>query len=118
MTADACILDREQRQIVEKAVADHCLIRCWDLFAVNCRSNHVHVVVGGNCTPDDMRKQFKAWCTVRLKELEKVRRGTPGQATVRTNWWTERGSGLFINNEEDLETVFQYVRDAQDHPAK
>jgi hypothetical protein len=38
------------------------------LHAVNCRSNHVHVVVTANRDPDEVREQFKAWCTRRLKQ--------------------------------------------------
>ena len=45
MTEMALILDREQRGLVEKTIADHCRIRSWTLHAVNCRSNHVHVLV-------------------------------------------------------------------------
>ena len=45
MTESAVTLDSDQRRLVEKTIADHCAIRSWDLHAVNCRSNHVHVVV-------------------------------------------------------------------------
>ena len=75
MTEDACILDPEQRALVEKTIADHCQIRGWELHAVNCRTNHLHVVVSAHLHPDEIRKQFKAWCTRRLKELERRRRG-------------------------------------------
>jgi hypothetical protein len=38
MTEDACVLDEEQRRLVEKTIIDHCRIRGWQLHAVNCRS--------------------------------------------------------------------------------
>ena len=41
MTEDVCILDQEQRRVVEKTIADHCRIRGWELHVVNCRSNHL-----------------------------------------------------------------------------
>ncbi len=96
MTEDACILDIEHRQLVEKTVADHCQIRGWQLYAVNCRTNHLHVVVTANRDPDEIRKQFKAWCTRRLKELERQRLtaasvGT-SMADVDTHPTRERGS--------------------------
>jgi hypothetical protein len=47
MTDDARRLDQEQRRLVEATIADHCSIRGWTLDAVNCRSNHVNVVVAG-----------------------------------------------------------------------
>ncbi len=42
--------------------------------------------------------------------------GTPPEELIREKWWTERGSGLFINDEEGLEAVIHYVLDAQDLP--
>src|SRR5215831_3239926 len=67
MTEDACLLDQDQRLVVEKTIADHCRIRGWKLHIVNCRTNHVHVVVTANRDPDDVHDQIKAWCTRRLK---------------------------------------------------
>ena len=70
MTEDACVLDVEQRKIVETTISAHCTIRGWQLHVVNCRTNHLHVVVSAPVHPDTIRKQFKAWCTRRLKEHE------------------------------------------------
>ena len=39
----------------------------------------------------------------------------PGQP-IREKWWAERGSGLYINDEEALEDVIHYVLEAQDLP--
>lgn len=139
MTEDACVLDQEQRTLVEKTIADHCQIRGWQLHAVNCRTNHLHVVVSTNLHPDEIRKQFKAWCTRRLKESERRRRrmmagdgprlrvGLVSGDTltrsasevihpIRENWWAERGSRRYINNEHSLEAAILYVRDGQDGP--
>jgi hypothetical protein len=73
MTEDACSLDNEQRKLVETTIADHCRIRGWYLHTVNCRTNHVHVVVTASRDPDEVREQFKAWCTRKLKELQQSR---------------------------------------------
>jgi len=121
MTEDACRFDHEQRRLVETTIADHCGIRGWTLFTVNCRSNHVHVIVAANRDPKVIREQFKAWCTRRLKGLEEERRcrksgHTSSGEMVRENWWAERGSGVYINDEECLESVIHYVCEAQDHP--
>jgi hypothetical protein len=61
MTEDACILDREQRQLVEDTIADDCEKRGWQLHSVNCRSNHLYVVVSANCHPKRVRAQFNAF---------------------------------------------------------
>jgi REP element-mobilizing transposase RayT len=124
MSEDACRLDDDQRQLVETTIADHCRIRGWHLYAVNCRSNHVHVVVAADRQANEVREQLKVWCTRRLKASEHERRGnkpragsTTGQI-IRENWWAERGSGLFVNDEEGLEGVIRYVREGQDPPSE
>ncbi len=119
MTEYACRLDHEQRQVVETTIADHCRIRGWTLHAVNCRSNHLHVVVAANRHPDEVREQLKAWCTRRLKDLEhtrrsrsQLRRAAPMRRSARIGG--PSGSGLYVNDEDGLETLIQYVCDAQD----
>src|SRR5208283_3222445 len=115
MTENACRLDREQRGVVERQIAETCKIRSWELHAVNCRSNHAHVVVTADQAPKIVRNQLKAWCTRRLKELEMKRRQlrdaprsrfglvsdvstltTSVSEGLRENWWAERGSQRFI----------------------
>jgi REP element-mobilizing transposase RayT len=116
MTEDACILDDEQRITVERQIAETCRIRGWKLHAVNCRTNHVHFVVTAPLAPKIVRNQLKAWCTRRLKELEAKRRGlTTKSSSIRENWWAERGSQRFLNDEESLEAAILYVRDGQDN---
>lgn len=113
MTEDACRLDAAERALVEKTIEEHCQRRGWVLYAVNCRSNHVHIVVGAHRKPDQMRLQFKAWCTRRLKALAAKRQKA---ADVRENWWAERGSRRYINDEASLADAIAYVRDGQDRP--
>ena len=59
LTEDACLLDQDQRRLVELTIADHCRVRGWTLYTVNCRSNHVHVIVAGDREPKEIREQFK-----------------------------------------------------------
>jgi REP element-mobilizing transposase RayT len=115
MTEEVCIFDNEQRHLVEKTITDHCRIRGWELHAVNCRTNHVHVVVTADRDPDTVREQFMAWCTTKLKKLQATRMGmTDKEPTrLRQNWWTEGGSGYFLNDPAGLEEAIRYVRDRQ-----
>jgi REP element-mobilizing transposase RayT len=116
LTEDAVALDPERRRLVEQVVADHCAIRGWVFHAVNCRTNHVHVVV---MAPDRLievpREQFKSWCSRRLKELERTRPTKRG-ATVREKWWTERGWDKYIDEEDDLADLMFYVLEGQTLP--
>jgi REP element-mobilizing transposase RayT len=103
MSESAITLDTQQRQLVEKTIAEHCGIRKWFLHAMNCRTNHVHVLVTApDRTIEIPREQFKSWCTRKLK----VR-------TPRENWWTERGWDEFIDDEEGLNEVMAYITECQ-----
>jgi REP element-mobilizing transposase RayT len=105
------ILDLEQRRLVEKTIRDHCAIRHWTLHAVNCRTNHVHALVTAPRRDIEIpREQFKAWCTRKLKELERAL----GIEKVRDNWWTERGWDEHIDDEPGLVSVMSYIREGQD----
>jgi REP element-mobilizing transposase RayT len=106
MTEDACILTPAQRQAVEAQIAETCAHRGWTLHAVNCRSNHCHVVVTADVSnPKKIRVDLKEWTTRVLKEKSDSK---------RENWWAERGSIRHLNRDEDLEAATVYARDGQD----
>jgi len=110
LTESICWLVRQQRDIVEQTITDHCRIRNWDLHRVSCRSNHVHVIVSADRDPEAIRDQFKAWCTRKLKEQERLRGHGP---KIREKWWTEKGSIRFVGDSISLEAAIEYV-DSQD----
>jgi len=125
MTEPELTLDAEQRDVVEKTIADHCRTRRWHLHAVKCRTQHVHVVVTApNRDPDDVMDQLKAWCTRHLKEHStskpeaQAKDGmTPeGQAEVREKWWTQRGSKRRLYDQTSLEAAIRYVLEGQGDP--
>ena len=106
MTEESCILKPAERAIVEGQVAETCAHRGWTLHAVNCRSNHMHAVIGASGVgPKRIRQDIKAWCTRRLKERSDFN---------RENWWAERGSIRWIFDSEGLDIAVVYVTDAQD----
>jgi len=116
MTEDACRLRPHQRQSVHEQVAETCAHKRWVLHAVNCRTNHVHVVLSSPVAPKTIREQLKAWCTRRLNDQE-VSAGVP-EHERRRNWWTERGSIRWIFQESDLAAATQYVFEQQDNPRR
>jgi REP element-mobilizing transposase RayT len=106
MTEDVCLLDEAQCRAVELQIAETCRHRGWQLHAVNCRSNHVHVVVAAaNTRPKKFRADLKAWATRCLKDQFD---------STRENWWADRGSIRWLNTEASLEAAVIYVTDAQD----
>lgn len=105
MTEDAVTLQTVQRQLVEGTIVKHSNIRNWKLWAKNCRTNHVHVVVTAyRYDGETVRDQFKAWCTRLLKSEFNPK---------KTNWWTEGGYVKPIDNEDDLSAAIRYTLEAQ-----
>jgi len=110
MTEEALVLDTDERAIVETTIRRHCEIRHWYLHAVSCRTNHVHTVVTARVDPEIVMDQFKAWCTRRLKER---RASVMPDAPTRNNWWTQRGSKRYLNDENGLAGAIGYVLEGQ-----
>ncbi len=112
MSASAVTFDAIQRELIEQTIRDHCRIRGWKLFAINVRSQHVHVVVQGNATPEIMMEQFKAWCSRRLSNAAGLTEKIAKDAG-RRKWFTEGGSTKWINDERYLEEAIDYVLNRQ-----
>lgn len=101
------LLSDAQRDVVEQECRGHCDHRNWHLWAVSARTNHVHAVAtAADCSGKTIRDQLKANCTRGLREQWSVFCDRPV--------WTVGGDWECINNENDLETVCQYVNEAQD----
>ena len=113
MSEPPVLLESNQREIVEQVIHEQSGVRQWSLHAVNCRSNHCHVVVTAlSYDGEQVRDQFKAWGTRRLKEHQQ-RHIEPGQK-VRENWWTRKGSVRQVFDEESLAAAVMYTLEAQD----
>ena len=96
-------LTPQQRQIVHNAVADTCRAKGWTVFALNVRSNHVHVVLEApDETPEHVLSGLKAWASRTLNQaLPQVR---------PPKWWTRHGSTRYIKTPESLRRAIEYVR--------
>ncbi|WP_238388603.1 transposase [Roseimaritima ulvae] len=113
MVESAVFLDLEQRQIVESVVREHCEIRRWTLHAVNCRTNHCHVVVSApNYDGEQVRDQLKSWGKRRLKKRE--RQLGVSEEILREHWWTRKGSVRYLFDDDSLVAATEYALDAQD----
>ena len=106
MTEDACRLSEQQRNAVQRQIRETCRHRGWHPHAVNCRSNHVHVVLSAPDTrPKKIRTDLKAWATRCLKQQFDAN---------RENWWAERGSIRYLYKEDSLHAAVAYVIEGQD----
>jgi len=113
MTETAVLLDKTQRGIVNQVVHNHCEIRGWTWYAVNCRSNHCHVVVTAvDYDGEQVRDQLKSWAKRRLKDHQRAQPSLKGD--VREHWWTRKGSVRKLFDDESLEAAIRYTIEAQD----
>ena len=107
------VLDPSQRATVEQAIRDHCKFRSWNLHAVNCRSNHCHVVVTAvDYAGEQVRDQFKAWATRRLKSQIDV--SDNPAIVLRDHWWTRKGSVRQLFDQDSIDATVRYVLESQD----
>jgi len=112
MEESAVVLTPDQRALVEGTIRDHCRIRGWILHAVRARTNHIHVVVTADRDPDDVRDQFKAWCSRKLSDQAGLAAAVAKKAG-RRRWFTEGGDTERIEGEEYLENAIRYVLERQ-----
>jgi REP element-mobilizing transposase RayT len=106
MNHDAVFLSPGDRATIDQACRQHCQHRGWGLLAVNARTNHVHVVVAANAEPKVVRDQLKANCTRALRQ-----QAVPLNVPVT---WAKGGDVEILDTDDDVETVVQYVMEAQD----
>ena len=115
MKETAVLLTDRQRAAAEQAIAAHCCVRGWHLHAVQCRTQHVHVVVtAASASPDEVLRQLKSWGTRALRQMDGVNSVGP----ARRRWWNESGSRRQVFREGDLAAVIAYVTECQGVPTR
>ena len=89
------LLTAERRSAVESAIREVCQKNAWELHAINVRTNHVHIVVSSEETPEQVMRAFKSWSTRRLREAALV---GPGETV-----WSRHGSTRHLFSEREVE---------------
>lgn len=95
------LLNREQRRAVYHAIREVCRFRSYEIFALNVRTNHVHIVVFGESTPEKMMEAFKSYATRRLRSEELV--------SVEAKVWARHGSTRYLWKERSVNAAIEYV---------
>jgi REP element-mobilizing transposase RayT len=102
MKSPEVILSDDQRTAVERAIQECCTYRDWQLIALGCRSNHVHVLVHTDGTlPGRVMNELKAYATRGLRQA-----GLAGPQRL----WTRGGSTRYLKSQAALDSAVQYVR--------
>ena len=88
---------RTHPRLVELTIADHCRVRGWTLYTVNCRSNHGHVIVAGDREPKEIREPFKAGAPAGSRRCSRnvsvhSPHMIPRPRRCPQKWWAQRGT--------------------------
>ncbi len=95
------------RKLITNTITDHCNYKSWNLYAINVRTNHVHVIVTApKENPELVMRQFKSWATRHLRKS--------GIFSSDTKIWTHHGSTRYLWKEENVYAAINYVREYQD----
>ena len=97
--------EAEQRAIIDGAIRGVCLHRGYELFAINVRTNHVHIVVAAACKPELIMNSFKSYATRHL------RTSTLFADSIKP--WSRHGSTRYLWKERHVEIAIDYVVNRQ-----
>ena len=100
------VLSPAHRDVVQGAIIEVCRHRRWELYALNVRSNHIHVVVSGAETPERILNAFKAWSTRRMRQADLL------PAEVQP--WSRHGSTRYLWKADQVQAACRYMQEAQD----
>lgn len=106
MNGNEQTLDFRRRHCVENTIREVSQHRGWALHAVNIRTNHVHIVVGAEATPEKVMNDYKAYATRRLREQ--------GLLPASTQILAEHGSTVYLWSFNEFEAACDYVLNQQD----
>ncbi len=96
-----------QRLLVASAIEDECRDQAWDLLAVSCRVQHVHVVVAApGHAPEAVSKRLKA-ASARAIALA---------TCERSRTWTRGCSRRWLWDDRSVDAAVRYVTECQDRP--
>jgi REP element-mobilizing transposase RayT len=98
---DAFLLGSAERGVVERAIREVCTVRNYALYALNVRTEHVHLVTSNNGQPERMMDAFKAYATRALR--------ASGLAAVDQKIWSRHGSTRYLWTDEHVLKACDYV---------
>ncbi len=108
------VLDEMKRKIVFEAIREVCTYREWNLLATHVRSNHVHVVLDADRSPELVMNAFKCYASRALNRCEPSRPRWARHGSTRYLWNAEHVSaavGYVVSGQGDDMSVYeQHVR--------
>lgn len=101
MTGPTFVIQPNHRPTIERAIMEVSGKRNWLVLAMNVRTEHVHVVVGADSTPEAVMLAFKSYSTRRLREA--------GSIPSDSKPWARHGSTRHLIEEGSVEASVDYV---------
>jgi REP element-mobilizing transposase RayT len=101
-------LDARRRKIVLDSILTTCQYFNWKLFAAHVRSNHIHVVLNADVSPEIVLHRLKRYASSALN--------CANIDGARTKRWTRHGSTRYLWDERNVSVVMHYVVNLQGEP--
>ena len=95
-------LDEQRRSVILRAIMEVCDKKLWTLLAAHVRTNHVHVVVQAEATPEWVMSTFKRYSSRALNRL-----GIDERDDCRR--WARHGSTRYIWTKAQLSAAIRYT---------
>ena len=101
----------ETRDVVLRAVCEVGDHKGWDLLAVHVRSNHVHIVMDGEATPEAALNVFRAYASRALNSRTETRASAIGR-----RFWARHGSTRYLWTRDQIDAAVRYVLEKRGVP--
>jgi REP element-mobilizing transposase RayT len=108
MSQPSYTMDQTRRDSVLASIIERCRDCKWQLIAAHVRTNHVHVIVGADPTPERIMNDLKAYAS-RILNGE-------GFDTPDRKRWARHGSTRRLWDREQVENAVNYVAARQGEP--
>ncbi len=105
MDQPPCSMDCSRREVVLAALLERCQQQLWARRAAHERTNHVHLVVEAEASPERVMNDVKAYASRRLNQTE-----LDEPARKR---WARHGSTRWLWEPEHVSAAIRYVVDEQ-----
>jgi REP element-mobilizing transposase RayT len=103
-------LDESRRSLVLRGIKGACERRNWALIAAHVRTNHVHVIVRSEGSPESVMEGLKAYASRELNAIEPRRTRWAYHGSTRYLWTPEQVSNairyVMVNQGEPMEVYF------------
>jgi REP element-mobilizing transposase RayT len=102
------ILDKSRRQTALAAICEGCQHRNRKLWAAHIRTNHVHIVIEADESPETIMNALKSYASCDLNKIQ-----IDDAARKR---WARHGSARWLNSDQATQEAIRYVTQKQREP--